>query len=118
MGTAFLASEEAPALPLMKELIVRSDGSDTVWTRAYDIVLGLSFPEGIGARVHANAFTRRWEGLEHELIERREEVASHLQTFADRPAEAFLMYGQSAAFVNEVRPISEIVAQLTADLAP
>jgi nitronate monooxygenase len=119
MGTAFLASKEAPALPLMKELIVHSDGSDTVWTRAYDIVLGLSFPDGIGARVHANAFTRRWEGREHELIERRKEVASNLQPFApDRPDEAFLMYGQSAAFVNDVRPISEIMAQLTAHLAP
>ena len=119
MGTAFLASDEAPAMPLMKELIVRSDGSDTVWTRAYDIVLGLSFPEGIGARVHANAFTRRWDGREHDLIERQQEVASQLQPFAaDRPDEAFVMYGQSAAFVNDVRPIGAIMEQLTADLAP
>lgn len=86
LGTAFLASDEAPAFhPRAKEVIVDSDGSDTVWTRAYDIAMGLAFPEGIGARVHANAFTRRWDGREHLLAEQRDAVAAHLRAFDSGP---------------------------------
>jgi nitronate monooxygenase len=118
LGTAFLASEEAPALhPRAKKVIVDSDGGTTVWTRAYDIAMGLSFPEGIGARVHANAFTRRWEGREQMLAEQRDAVAGHLRAFDSEPDdEAWLMYGQSAAFIDAVRPIAEIMRKFESGL--
>jgi nitronate monooxygenase len=120
LGTAFLASDEAPAFhPRAKEVIVDSDGSDTVWTRAYDIAMGLDFGEGIGARVHANAFTRRWDGREHVLAEQREVVAGHLRAFDSEPDdEAWLMYGQSAAFVDAVQPIADIMRELETGLEP
>lgn len=120
LGSAFLASEEAPAFhPRAKEVIVDSDGSDTVWTRAYDIAMGLDFGPGIGARVHANAFTRRWDGREHVLAEQREVVAGHLRAFDSEPDdEAWLMYGQSAAFVDAVQPIADIMRELETGLEP
>ena len=118
MGTVFLASEEAPDFPgSMKRLILASDGCDTTWTRSYDIALGLDFPEGIGARVHANAFTRRWDGREDQLRAQLSEVRDELDAFGLRgDEETFVMYGQSAAFVNEVQSIGAIMQQLATGL--
>jgi nitronate monooxygenase len=117
VGTPFLASEEAPAHdPGVKELIVASDGGDTVWTRAYDIVEGLPWPEGIGERVRANAFTARWAGREDELRAQRDEVKASVPP-RDRfdPDEGGVLYGQSAAFVHAVRPAARVVADLVAE---
>lgn len=56
LGTAFLATTEAVEVhDIHKQLIVESDGSDTVFTQAYDIVSGLPWPAGIGERSGATA---------------------------------------------------------------
>jgi len=119
MGTAFLASQEAPDFSTgIKRFIIESDGSDTTWTRAYDIALELDFPEGIGARVHANAFTRRWEGREDQLRSQSAEVRAELDWFGlESDDESFVMHGQSAAFVDEVLPIQTIMQRLTSGLS-
>jgi nitronate monooxygenase len=76
LGTAFLATPEAVEVhDVHKELIVQSDGADTVFTRAYDIVSGLPWPAGIGERVRRNRFTDEWMEREAELQARREEFA-------------------------------------------
>ena len=63
IGSAFIATTEAtPPVDGTKDLIVASDGADTVWTRAYDILDGRPWPEGIGERVRTNRFTERWDG--------------------------------------------------------
>lgn len=116
VGTPFLATDEAPTHdPGVKELIVASDGGDTVWTRAYDIVEGMPWPEGIGERVRANAFTERWAGREDELRAQRDEVRAAVPP-RDRfdPDEGGVLYGQSAAFVDAIRPAAQVVADLVA----
>jgi nitronate monooxygenase len=101
----------------MKRLILESDGCDTTWTRSYDIALGLDFPDGIGARVHANSFTRRWDGREDQLRAQLSEVQADLDAFGLRgDEETFVMYGQSAAFVNEVQTIEAIMQRLATGL--
>jgi nitronate monooxygenase len=113
IGSAFIATDEAsPALDRTKELIVQSDGADTVWTRAYDILDGRPWPEGIGERVRANRFTERWDGQEEALRSQRDTV--------ERPAgsdldERDVLYGQSAAFVHSVRPAADLVREIVAD---
>jgi nitronate monooxygenase len=113
VGTALLAAAETPVPDELKDLIVASDGSDTVWTRAYDLVGGAPWPEGIGERVHANAFTEQWEGREDELRARREEIAATLprpETF-DRDESAAL-YGPAAAFVANSEPVSRVLTEM------
>jgi hypothetical protein len=67
MGTAFTATEENELAPSDKERVVRGRGQDTVWTQVLDI-LGTrmrnspAWPEGIGCRVEANVFIRKWHG--------------------------------------------------------
>src|SRR5690606_23419852 len=91
-------------------LIVASDGGDTVFDLAYDIVSGLPWPEGIGTRLRRNRFTDEWAGREVELRARREEFAVP-PSFEDPrdPEKDMVLYGQSAAFVDAVRPAADVV---------
>ena len=116
MGTAFLATPEAVEVhQVHKDLIVASDGGDTVFTRAYDIVSGLPWPAAIGERVRRNAFTDEWAGREDELRQRREEVAAAEPRQFDGPPDpgrAAVLYGQSARFVEAVRPAAEVLTRV------
>ena len=110
IGSAFIATPEAsPADERAKDLIVGSDGGDTVWTRAYDILDGLPWPEGIGERVRANHFTERWNGQEDVLRAQRDTVER--PTGADLD-ERDILYGQSAALVDAVKPAAEVVRDI------
>lgn len=114
LGTAFLATSEAVEVhDLSKELIVASDGGDTVFTRAYDIVSGLPWPPTIGARVRRNRFTDEWAGREAELQLRREEFARPPdENPFEHPPDLDrdeVAYGQSAGFVTTVRPAAEVL---------
>jgi nitronate monooxygenase len=114
LGTAFLATPEAVEVhDIHKRLIVQSDGTDTVFTRAFDIVAGLPWPEGVGARVRRNRFTDQWSEREAELRVHREEFAPAPGTvpFQDPPDPdtGEIFYGQSAAFVPGIRPAADVV---------
>jgi nitronate monooxygenase len=120
VGTAFLATPEAVEVhDLHKELIVASDGGDTVFTRAYDILSGLPWPEGIGERTRRNRFTDEWKGREVELQQRREEFAAPPGTvpFAKppNPDTEDILYGQGAGFVTAVRPAAEVLRAICDD---
>ncbi len=120
LGTALLATNEAVEVhDVHKQLIVESDGTDTVFTRAYDIVSGLPWPANIGERVRRNQFTDEWAEREAELRERRQDLAS---AAAARPADADLdpaneavLYGQAAAFVRAVRPAADVIRTVCDD---
>lgn len=103
LGTPFLATPEAVEIDdAYKDAIVRSDGEDTVYTRAYDIASGMPWPAGIAERVRRDAFTDEWSEREADLRVRREEVSPGVP----------VRYGQSAAFVDDVRPAAHVMEQL------
>ncbi|MEO7428553.1 MAG: nitronate monooxygenase [Acidimicrobiales bacterium] len=104
LGTPFLATPEAVEIAdHHKTAIVESDGGDTVFTRAYDIASGLPWPSGIGERVRRDAFTEEWAEREHELRSTRESVTPG----------APLLYGESARFVDTIRPAAEVVRRIS-----
>jgi nitronate monooxygenase len=111
LGTAFLATDEAVEVPEEhKRRVVGSDGGDTVFTRAHDLLSGLPWPEGIGDRMGRNDFADEWAGREAELVARRDELVA-----GDRPRPAEpLRYGPSAGFVGAVRPAGEVVRAVSA----
>ncbi len=86
-----------------KDAIVASDGGDTVFTRAYDIVSGLPWPTGIGERVRRDSFTDEWAEREAELAAGARDVET---------PQPFL-YGQSARFVDAVHPAAEVVDRIS-----
>jgi nitronate monooxygenase len=104
LGTAFLATRECQIDKTYKGAVVASDGGDTVFTRAYDIASGLPWPSGIGERVRRDQFTDEWHEREREL--RAQPV---------KPAGEAVLYGQSAAFVDAVRPAAELVRAISAE---
>lgn len=105
LGTAFLATAECVEIgDDHKAAIVASDGGDTVFTRAYDIASGLPWPAAIGERVRRDAFTDEW--AEREAALRAQRV---------QPTTRAVLYGQSAAFVDAVRPAGDVVRQISGD---
>ena len=116
MGTAFLATPEAVEIDdAYKQLIVDSDGTDTVLTQVFDIISGLPWPAQIHDRVRRNRTTDEWTDREAELRTRREEVAA---TFArggtPDPERDAIRYGQSAGAVGAVRPAADVVRSISA----
>ncbi|MEY2446558.1 MAG: nitronate monooxygenase, partial [Acidimicrobiaceae bacterium] len=106
LGTAFLATPEAIEIgDAHKAAILASDGGDTVFTRAYDIASGLPWPATIGERVRRDEFTDEWTEREAELRQRPVQVT---------PGQAIL-YGQSAHFVDAIRPAGDVVRAVSAD---
>lgn len=115
IGTTLMATPEAVEVPQShKELIVRSDGQDTVHTRIYDVLGGAPWPAGIGGRVRENSVTREWHGREGELLERREEVRARIQDGLRQrdPDKDSLWMGQAAGLVKAIRPAGEIVREI------
>jgi nitronate monooxygenase len=120
LGTAFLASREATDVPeAYKDSIVESNGEDTVFTTLYDEARGLRWPEPIGMRLRRTKHTDQWQGREHEVQEHLEELRAELPEVLDferfDPEVSTLLYGQSAASINEVRSAREIVRGLCDD---
>jgi nitronate monooxygenase len=116
LGTAFLATPEAVEIDdKYKDLIVASDGTDTVWTRVYDIISGAPWPQGIGERVRRNRFTEEWDGREDEVLEQRQELAAQ-QTPLGSPPDPdrdAILYGQAAGMVDAIRPAGDVVRQVS-----
>jgi nitronate monooxygenase len=100
LGTAFVATREAVEVSdEHKAAVVASDGGDTVFTRIYDIAFGAPWPSEIGGRVRRDAFTKEWAEREAELRECRDSA---------KPGSP-LYFGQSARFVEAIRPAADVV---------
>ncbi len=117
MGTAFVATEEDDEVPnAQKELIVGSDGDNTVYTQVFDIVNaaasgGAPWPEGIAGRAFNNRFAREWHGREAELRDRLDEVVPAYIEGRQRGDTdiAPTWIDKSAAFISAVRPAAEVL---------
>jgi nitronate monooxygenase len=113
MGTAFLATTESTEVDdAHKQFIVESDGADTVFTRAYDILTQFPWPAGVGERVRRNRFTDEWADREAELRDHKDEVAERRAAEASDPEDPEVrevLYGQSAQCVSEVRSVADVL---------
>ena len=111
MGTAFLATPEAVEVPdAYKQRVVESDGQDTEYTRVYDLIDGLPWPDGIAGRVYRSAFVREWHGRDGEIVDRREELAGQTsKAYRKDPEVAAVYMGQSAGQVRAIRPAADVL---------
>lgn len=122
LGTAFLASSEAIDVPdAYKELIVESNGEDTVFTTLYDDARGLHWPEPVGMRLRRTKHTDKWQGREEEAKDHLDELRAELPVVLDferfDPEVSTVLYGQSAASVIAVRSAADIVHSLCDEAA-
>lgn len=113
LGTRFLATDEAPVEPYLKDAIVRSDGHDTVITTVADTLSGRDWP-GAYDRIARTRFVEKWLGREPELRKRRDEVWESLER-ADESGDVdnmLMWFGQSAGLVENVLPAEDVVHQV------
>ncbi len=116
LGTRFLATEESPLHPNLKEAIVRSDGHDTDLTEIPDSASGRVWP-GAMARAARNGFIRKWAGREWDLRRNRREAAEEAMTARQSGdvENASLLYGQDAGLVDAVEPAGEVIKRMVAE---
>ena len=120
VGSAFLATPEATAVPdAYKDLVVASDGEDTVFTSLFDRVGGYPWPEPIAIRMRRTPHTDAWAGREADIDGHLEELREQLPVLLDLdhfdPAVSTALYGESAGSVTGVRPAAEVVQRLCDD---
>lgn len=116
LGTRFLATDEVPMPPWLKQAIVDSDGHDTILTTVPDVLGGRAWP-GAWSRVLRTRMIEEWLGREPELARRRAEVRAELDQAWDEapPYPGVLWIGQSAGLVDDVAPAGEIVRRIVAE---
>ncbi len=117
VGTAFLATPEATEVAeLYKEQIVASDGEDTTFTRVYDLIDGLPWPEEIGARVYENRLVREWHGRDAEIVERREELQAKAEAAFRKDTDFAAVYmGEGAGDVSAIQPAADVLTSICND---
>ncbi len=117
VGTAFLVTPEATEVPdVYKERVIASDGEDTIFTKVYDLIEGLPWPEEIGARVYENELVREWHGRDAEIVEQRDALKSRAEKAYRKDVEAAAVYmGESAGDVNAIRPAADVLTSIRDD---
>jgi len=113
LGTRFMATPEAPIHPNYKQVIVKSDGHDTVLTEIPDITTQRVWP-GAMSRAQRNKFIERWSGREWALRQNAQEVGK--QAAAARAAgdidNASLSFGQDAGLIDSIKSVKEVVQDI------
>jgi NAD(P)H-dependent flavin oxidoreductase YrpB (nitropropane dioxygenase family) len=113
LGTRFLATLEAPVPPGYKQVLVDSDGHDTVVTEIPDLATGLVWP-GAMSRVWRNRFVERWSGREWQLRQRQREVLADVQAARQRDDtdEYYLFTGQTVGLIDAIEPAGQLVREI------
>jgi NAD(P)H-dependent flavin oxidoreductase YrpB (nitropropane dioxygenase family) len=113
LGTRFMATPEAPIHPNYKQVIVKSDGHDTVLTEIPDLASQRVWP-GAMSRAQRNQFIERWSGREWALRQNAREVGK--QVAAARAAgdihNASLSFGQDAGLIDSIKSVREVVQDI------
>ena len=82
-------------------------------THAFDIASGFPWPEFVSDRVRRNRFTDEWAGREAELRARRAELGVDVMPAGPLDPDVHAVrYGQSAAFVDEIRPVADVLRRI------
>ena len=69
IGTRLYATTEALDVEAAKQLLVASDGCDTVRTSVFDRVRGPDWPDGYDGRALRNSLVTRWERSATEILD-------------------------------------------------
>ena len=116
LGTRFLATTEAPVTEAYKQVLVGSDGHDTMLSEVPDLLAGDMWP-GAHGRVVRNRLVEMWTRREGQLRARRQElfrdaVAARGAGDTDR---SVVWAGQSAGLIDRIEPAGDIVARMVAE---
>lgn len=111
MGTRFLASDEALPSERVKSRLVHAVASDTVRTRIFDDVRGISWPAEYSGRAIANHFSESWVGNEKAFSAAIDQLLpQYEQALAeDDIGTKAIWAGEVADLIKDVQPAHSIV---------
>lgn len=84
MGSAFVATLESTEIPdPIKQAVLETGYGDTIYSKVFDIINQAALddvpgPDHIAIRAKRNAFTNRWHGSEHDLLDQLTQIAPAL----------------------------------------
>lgn len=117
IGTRFVASIEGGNPAWVKQRVVEAGTDDTVLTHAYDLANASPFPDWVGDRVLRNAWVDTWHERDAEVVARRTELATEVQT-ATQAADtsiAPVRSGTASGLIHGIEPAGDIVRRLVAE---
>jgi nitronate monooxygenase len=116
IGTRFLATEECGVSDAYKARVVAASGDDTVLTDAFDIALGMPWPEGVSGRALRNRFVERWENRTDELRDWAHHHRDEYRALGPdaEVAEKAIWAGEAASFVTSTQSAVDVVRELAA----
>jgi NAD(P)H-dependent flavin oxidoreductase YrpB (nitropropane dioxygenase family) len=116
LGTRFLATDEAPIHPALKQAIVDCDGTDSVLTEIPDIAQGRVWPGGMN-RVRRTRLIEEFLGREWLVRERRVEIAARIERAraAGDTEDGVLGTGQVAGLIDRIEPAGDVVRRVVAE---
>ncbi|WP_262522932.1 NAD(P)H-dependent flavin oxidoreductase [Agrobacterium tumefaciens] len=111
MGTRFYACDEALPSLQVKQRVVDAVASETVRTRIFDDIRGISWPSRYSGRAIANDFTARWIGNEAEMLAAGDTVQQDYMKAVetDDISVRAIWAGEIVDVVRDVRSANEIV---------
>ena len=116
LGTRFMATPEAPIHGNFKQVIVKSDGHDTVLTEIPDLVSQRVWP-GAMSRAQRNRFIERWAGREWAIRQNASTLGKELA--AARAVgdidNASLSFGQDAGLIASIKTVHDVVRDIVAE---
>jgi len=116
LGTRFMATPEAPIHGNFKQVIVKSDGHDTVLTEIPDLVSQRVWP-GAMSRAQRNRFIERWAGREWAIRQNASTLGKELA--AARAVgdidNASLSFGQDAGLIDSIKTVHDVVRDIVAE---
>jgi NAD(P)H-dependent flavin oxidoreductase YrpB (nitropropane dioxygenase family) len=115
-GTRFLATTEASIPDAYKQVLVDSDGHNTVLTELPDVASATVWP-GAYARIERNRLYETWAGREGELRYRHAEAAASARRAleAGDTDNAFLYTGQTAGLIDTIEAAEVVVERIVTD---
>jgi len=114
MGTRFLATPEAPALPGYKRAILDAAPGATVASELFDILWGDAWP-GVQTRAIRNAFVDRWLGRADELRDCVDEVRRLRAIIRADWDEQQMPLLAGAGRIRELKPAGQVVRDVVAE---
>ncbi|MDO9174874.1 MAG: nitronate monooxygenase [Actinomycetota bacterium] len=116
IGTRLYATTEALDVEAAKQLLVASDGGDTVRTSVFDRVRGPDWPEGYDGRALRNTLVTQWERSSSEILDDldRAQAGYRIATDAADLSQRVVWAGSGVGEIQSIAPAATVIAELTA----
>ena len=112
VGTAFLGCVETSWSEAARQSVLRAGDGDTIYTRAFDLGLGIDWPPEFGGRALRNSFSEEWHGRETALAADQQASQTMARAVSDENMDVAPVWaGQSVSLVNKKRTVAEVVAE-------